>query len=239
MGSISKIEWTNASWNPITGCNKISPGCKNCYAELMSLRLMRMGQKNYKNGFKLTLHEESLTIPLRWKKPKMIFVNSMSDIFHEKVPFEYINRMFDAMRQADWHIFQILTKRSSRLLELNKKINWPDNVWMGVSVENKDYVYRIKDLVSTNAKIKFISFEPLLGSVSNADLKGIDWAIVGGESGRASRVMEPEWVIDIQRKCEKEGVAFFFKQWGGRNKKKAGRILNGRVYNEMPQSLGI
>ena len=230
----SHIEWTESTWNPLTGCTKISPGCKFCYAERMAKRLQAMSNPNYKDGFKLSLHEHVLNAPLSWKKSQIVFVNSMSDIFHKDVPFEFIEKMFDVMRKAYWHQFQILTKRSDRLLELDLMIGWPDNVWMGVSVENTDYEFRINDLRLTGAITKFLSLEPLLGPLSNLQLNGIDWVIVGGESGPGCRPIRKEWVVEIRDQCVKKGVPFFFKQWGGTNKKKAGRLLEGRTWDEMP-----
>jgi len=228
------IEWTETTWNPLTGCTKISPGCKRCYAERLSKRLKAMGQKNYRNGFKLTLHEHMLDAPLHWRKPQMIFVNSMSDLFQDEVPFDFISRAFDTMRTAHWHQFQVLTKRSARLRNVSPQIAWPANVWMGVSVENSDYTFRIDDLRETGAAVKFLSLEPLLGPLPDLNLSGIDWAIVGGESGPGARPMEKAWVIDIRDQCEDASVAFFFKQWGGVNKKKSGRLLNGRKHDDMP-----
>lgn len=230
----SKIEWTDSSWNPLTGCTKISPGCKYCYAERMSQRLQAMGNPNYTNGFELTLHENSLNLPLTWKTPQYVFVNSMSDLFHEEVPIVFIQRVFDVMRQASWHTFQVLTKRSNRMLELDKVIDWPSNVWMGVSVENQDYVFRINELRLTRSKRKFLSLEPLLGPIPSLDLNGIDWVIVGGESGPKSRKMEEVWALQIRDSCISQNVPFFFKQWGGTNKKKNGRLLEGRTWSEMP-----
>src|SRR5438477_3960735 len=232
----SGIEWTESTWNPVTGCDKISPGCKYCYAERMAERLKAMGQPNYKDGFTLTLQPKMLDLPLKWKKPQTIFVNSMSDLFHKDVPLKYIQRVFDVMRRADWHRFQVLTKRSDRLAELSTEIDWPDNVWMGVSVENADYVDRIDDLRTTGAAVKFLSIEPLLGPLPQLKLKNIDWVIVGGESGHRARPMDPAWVTNIRDQCSRAGVAFFFKQWGGKNKKKAGRILDGRTYDAMPET---
>ena len=234
MAANSAIEWTEATWNPLTGCTKISPGCKHCYAERMALRLQSMGQPNYVNGFKLTLHENSLELPLQWKKPQIIFVNSMSDLFHKEVPLEFVKRMFDVMQRASWHQFQILTKRSDRLLELSPQLDWAPNIWMGVSVELYKYVYRIDHLRQTGAKIKFLSLEPLLGPLPALNLNGIDWAIVGGESGPGARPIDREWVVDIRNQCRKSKVPFFFKQWGGFNKKKNGRELDGRTWDEMP-----
>jgi protein gp37 len=234
MATHSSIEWTESTWNPLTGCTKISPGCKHCYAERMALRLQAMGQPNYANGFKLTLHERVLELPLHWKKPQLIFVNSMSDMFHKNVPLEFILRMFDVMRRASWHNFQVLTKRSERLLELDPLIDWPDNVWMGVSVENRDYTFRIDHLRKTHSRIKFLSLEPLLGPLPNLNLKGINWAIVGGESGPGARPVAEEWIVEIRDQCLAAHVPFFFKQWGGFNKKRNGRTLQGRTWDEMP-----
>ena len=226
MGQNSAIEWTEATWNPLTGCDKISPGCANCYAERMSLRLRLMGQKNYRNGFDLTLHEHAVGLPLKWKKPQRIFVNSMSDLFHKDVPADFIQRVFATMRQASWHRFQILTKRADRLAELSPAIEWPANVWMGVSVESADYTWRIDHLRDTGARVRFLSIEPLLGPIPKLDLHNIHWAIVGGESGPRSAADE-EWVLDIRDQCQAASVPFFFKQWGGVNKKKTGRELQG------------
>ncbi len=234
MAAKSSIECTDSTWNPLTGCTKISPGCKHCYAERMALRLQAMGQPNYANGFKLTVHEQILELPLRWKKPQIIFVNSMSDLFHEEVPVEFIMRTFDVMLRANWHQFQILTKRADHLLELDSLLPWAPHIWMGVSIENSDYTFRIDYLRQTGAKIKFLSLEPLLGPLQNLNLEGIDWVIVGGESGPGARPMYPSWVIDIRNQCQKAHVPLFFKQWGGTNKKKAGRELEGRTWDEMP-----
>jgi protein gp37 len=230
----STIEWTQATWNPVTGCNKISPGCKHCYAERMAKRLQAMGQPNYSNGFELTIHQHMLERPLQWKKPMLIFVNSMSDLFHENIPEAFIRRVFETMRCASWHCFQILTKRSERLLELNPQISWPNNVWMGVSVENQKYTYRIDHLRMTDANIKFLSLEPLIGPLSSLNLNNIDWVIVGGESGPGARPMEKEWVLEIREQCVSAHVPFFFKQWGGARKKKTGRTLEGRTWDQMP-----
>jgi protein gp37 len=233
----SSIEWTESTWNPLTGCTKISPGCKHCYAERMAKRLQGMGQPRYANGFTLNLHEDILELPLSWKKPQLIFVNSMSDMFHEDVPALFIHKMFDVMRRATWHQFQVLTKRADRLREMSPSIAWPQNVWMGVSVERQDYVSRIDDLRGTGARVKFVSAEPLLGPLRTFDLRGIDWVIVGGESGPGARPIEEAWVLEIQARCQEARVPFFFKQWGGVNKKKAGRLLRGRTWDELP-SLG-
>ncbi len=234
MSIRSSIEWTDTTWNPVTGCTKVSPGCKNCYAERMALRLQAMGQPNYANGFELTLHPRVLELPLRLKRPQTIFVNSMSDLFHEKIPVEFIETVFEIMRRASWHVFQVLTKRSSRLIELDTKIKWPDNVWMGVSVENHFYTFRIDHLRQIRAPIKFVSLEPLLGPLPELNLQDINWVIVGGESGPGARPIKEEWVIDIRDQCLASGVAFFFKQWGGVNKKKAGRALQGQIWNQTP-----
>lgn len=234
MGMKSSIEWTESTWNPVTGCTKISPGCVHCYAERMARRLRAMGQPNYARGFEVMVHEESLELPLRWKRPQSIFVNSMSDLFHDEVPFEFIRRIFAVMEEASWHRFQVLTKRSARLAELAPLLPWPDNVWMGVTVENADYAFRIDHLRTVAAAVRFLSLEPLLGPVPEVNLSGIDWVIVGGESGPGARPMDPAWARDVLGQCRRAGVPFFFKQWGGVNKKKAGRILDGRVYDEMP-----
>jgi protein gp37 len=239
MGNNSAIEWTEATWNPLTGCKKISPGCKNCYAERMSLRLQAMGQPNYSEGFKLSLHEHALELPLKWRTPKTIFVNSMSDLFQAGVPLSFILRVFSTMCRADWHRFQILTKRSDLLLEMDALLPWQPNIWMGVSVENQDYKFRIDHLRQTGAHIKFLSLEPLLGPLGRLDLRGIDWVIVGGESGLGARPMDRAWVVDIRKQCRKSGVPFFFKQWGGVNKRRAGRILDGRTWDEMPLLQGV
>jgi len=234
VSSSSSIEWTESTWNPLTGCTKVSPGCEHCYAERLAIRLKAMGQPNYANGFELTLHEQALELPLGWKRPRTIFVNSMSDLFHEDVPVDFIMRVFEVMRQAHWHHFQVLTKRSARLAELSPQILWAPNMWMGVSVENQDYTFRIDHLRTTGAHLKFLSLEPLLAPVPGLNLKGIDWVIVGGESGLGARPMNPTWVTDIRDQCREAGVPFFFKQWGGVRKKKAGRVLDGRTWDEMP-----
>ena len=234
MATNSPIEWTDATWNPVTGCSKISPGCKNCYAERMANRLKAMGQKNYRNGFEVTLQPHMLELPLHWKTPKRIFVNSMSDLFHVDVPLSYIKDVFDVMRRANWHQFQVLTKRAERIGDLSPKLKWQPNIWMGVSVENEEYLYRIEHLRKTRAHVKFVSLEPLLGPLPKMNLGGIDWAIVGGESGPGARPMNPDWVTDIRDQCAKASVAFFFKQWGGVQKKKAGRTLEGRTWDHMP-----
>lgn len=236
MGQKSSIEWTESTWNPLTGCTKISPGCKHCYAERMARRLRAMGQPNYANGFTLTLHEAALERPLHWKKPQTIFVNSMSDMFHQSVPRDFIARAFDVMRRAHWHRFQILTKRADRLAKLSGDLPWPENIWMGVSVESDSYIHRIADLRSTGAAIKFLSLEPLLGPLNNLELDGIDWVIVGGESGPGARSMNVEWVTSIRNQCVNSNVPFFFKQWGGVWKKRNGRILEGKTWDQMPDT---
>ena len=234
MARGSGIEWTESTWNPVTGCTKVSPGCKYCYAQRMAERLQKMGQANYANGFELTLQPHMLEIPLRWKKPQTIFVNSMSDLFHEKVPIIYIKQVFDVMARAYWHRFQVLTKRGKRLAELNQKLNWAPNIWMGVSVENDRYQGRIDDLRSTDSHVKFLSLEPLLGPLHDLDLRGINWVIVGGESGPKARPMDPKWVTDLRDQFVHANVPFFFKQWGGENKKRSGRLLEGRTWDQVP-----
>ena len=234
MARGSGIEWTEATWNPVTGCAKVSPGCRHCYAERMAERLHAMGQPNYANGFELTLQPHMLELPLRWKKPQTIFVNSMSDLFHQDVPLEYVHKVFDVMARAHWHRFQVLTKRAERLQDLSPRLSWSPNVWMGVSVETARYESRIDCLRGTGAHLKFLSLEPLLGPLPGLDLSGIDWVIVGGESGPGARPMDPAWVTALRDQCGQAKVPFFFKQWGGTNKKRAGRALEGRVWDEMP-----
>jgi protein gp37 len=233
----SSIEWTEMTWNPTTGCDKVSAGCKYCYAEVMARRLKGMGQEKYKDGFKLRLHEYALQIPYEWKRPKVVFVNSMSDLFHKDVPLSFIQKVFDVMNNTPIHTYQVLTKRAERLYELHDKLNWATNIWMGVSVENEKVKDRIDFLRETNAKVKFLSCEPLIGPLRNLSLEKIQWVIVGGESGRKARPMNESWVWDIRQQCADQGVAFFFKQWGGVNKKKTGRELGGRTYDEMPMIL--
>ncbi|HUW19544.1 MAG TPA: phage Gp37/Gp68 family protein [Sedimentisphaerales bacterium] len=234
MAQKSKIEWTESTWNPVTGCTKISIGCRNCYAERFALRLKAAGSRNYAKGFRVTLHPHLLKTPLRWRQPRTIFVNSMSDLFHQAVDFGFISKVFNIMVRASQHRFQILTKRSHRLLQLSPDLPWPQNVWMGVTVENAGYSFRIDHLRQTPAAIKFISFEPLLGPIANINLEGIDWVIVGGESGPGARPMQPQWATDIRDQCLAAGIPFFFKQWGGTNKKKTGRTLDGRIWNQIP-----
>jgi protein gp37 len=236
MAANSKIEWTECTWNPVTGCTRTSPGCQNCYAERMARRLQAMGQPNYRNGFRLTLHPHMLELPLHWRQPRSIFVNSMSDLFHKDVPLDFIEKVFDVMCRAPQHRFQILTKRSERLRELSPRLTWPDNVWMGVTVESSDYTRRIDHLRQTGAAVKFISFEPLLSPIPCVDLTDIDWVILGGESGPGARRMPREWAIDIRDQCLAAQVPFFFKQWGGVNKKANGRTLENRIWSQRPET---
>ncbi len=230
----SKIEWTDATWNPVTGCNKISPGCKHCYAERLSKRLKATGMEKYRNGFAVTLHPATLDIPLRWRKPRSIFVNSMSDLFHVDVPDEFIAQVFGVMTRAHWHRYQVLTKRPERVASLNAVLPWPSQIWMGASVESQDYIHRIDLLRETDAAVKFLSLEPLLGPLTDMDLSGIDWVIVGGESGPGARPMQADWARDIRDQCQAAGVPFYFKQWGGVFKKRHGRVLDGRTWDEIP-----
>ena len=234
MGDHSAIEWTDATWNPVTGCTKISPGCKNCYAERLAKRLRLMGNPRYENGFEVTQHSDQLQLPLRWKQPRRVFVNSMSDLFHDDIPEIFIQSVFLTMTQAHWHVFQILTKRAERLAQLAPRLPWPKNVWMGVSVENSKYAARIAYLRKVPAAIRFLSVEPLLGPLSRLPLSEIDWVIVGGESGPNHRRPEPEWIRSIRDQCLKANVPFFFKQWGGVISKSGGRLLDGRTWDEMP-----
>jgi protein gp37 len=234
MVTRSSIEWTDMTWNPVTGCTKLSSGCKNCYAERLAHRLQAMGQPNYRNGFQVTLHPHMLERPLELKSPQVIFVNSMSDLFHEEIPERFIHDVFDVMKRAHWHHFQILTKRAERLADIARRIAWPDNVWMGVSVENQANAGRVHHLRSVPAAVRFLSLEPLIGRIQALSLSGIDWVIVGGESGPRSRPIREEWIVEIRDLCVKAGVAFFFKQWGGAQKKKNGRDLQGRTWDQMP-----
>jgi protein gp37 len=236
MADHSRIEWTEATWNPVTGCTKISPGCKHCYAERMALRLQAMGVDRYQDGFRVTLQPDVVELPLSWRKPRVIFVNSMSDLFHRSVPESYIERCFEVMRQASQHTFQVLTKRADRLAEMTANWDWPLNVWMGVSVESPAYLERIDLLRQVPAAIRFLSVEPLLEALPTFSLEGIGWVIVGGESGPGARPMRPEWVRPIRDNCAEVGVPFFFKQWGGVNKKRTGRLLDGREWNELPDT---
>ena len=233
----SGIEWTESTWNPVTGCTKISPGCKHCYAERMANRLHAMGQPNYERGFKVSLQDRMLELPLTWRKPQTVFVNSMSDLFHREVPDVFIRRVFDVMSRASWHTFQVLTKRAERMEGLGRDLKWLDNVWAGVSVETRKYLGRIDYLRRVPARVRFISFEPLLQRLGEIDFTGIDWVIVGGESGPSARPMDPAWVVEIREQCLAAGVRFFFKQWGGTNKKKAGRLLNGRTWEGVPATV--
>jgi protein gp37 len=235
--SKSKIEWTGSTWNPITGCTKYSDGCTNCYAEKMANRLKNMGLKKYENSFNLTLHYENIEDPLFMKKPQTIFVCSMSDIFHKDVPDEFILKLFEVMNKAHWHTFQVLTKRAERIKELNDSITWTKNIWLGTTVESQKVTHRIDYLRESGAYIKFLSIEPLLTPINDLKLKNIDWVIVGGESGAKARPMLKEWVIDIKNQCKAQDVPFFFKQWGGKNKKKAGRLLDNNTYDEMPKKI--
>jgi len=235
MSTNSKIEWTDATWNPVRGCTKISPGCKHCYAERFAERFRGVKGHPFEQGFDLRLIPTKVAEPLSWRKPQRIFVNSMSDLFHDSVPTELIQSVFDVMNQADWHQYQVLTKRAERLEELSDRLPWAPHIWMGVSVENKDYLWRIDHLRRTKAHIKFLSIEPLLGPLGKIDLRGIDWVIVGGESGPGARGMNAEWVTEIKEQCVKSGIAFFFKQWGGVQKKRHGRELEGRTWDEMPE----
>ncbi len=234
MADRSHIEWTQATWNPVTGCSKVSAGCKNCYAERLAARLQAMGNARYRNGFKVTLHPDLIALPKRWREPRLIFVNSMSDLFHEQVPVEFIQRVFATMEACPQHTFQILTKRSTRLRRLAGELEWPGNVWMGVSVEDARVVHRVADVRAVPAAVRFLSCEPLIGPLDDLPLEGIDWVIVGGESGPGARPMKIEWVRSIFRQCRKAGVPFFFKQWGGVRKDLTGRLLGGRTYDEMP-----
>jgi protein gp37 len=234
VAKLTTIEWTNLTWNPVTGCTKISQGCKHCYAERMAKRLAAMGSPRYVNGFQLTLQPDLVDLPRQWRQPRLIFVNSMSDLFHEGVPLEFIERVFETMQACPQHTFQVLTKRSARLRELSLALPWPANVWMGVSVEDEQVLHRVGDLRAVPAAIRFLSCEPLIGPLPNLDIRGIHWVIVGGESGPGARPMRPEWVREIRDRCEQANVAFFFKQWGGIRKHFAGRELDGRYHDDYP-----
>ncbi|MFA6007947.1 MAG: phage Gp37/Gp68 family protein [Candidatus Shapirobacteria bacterium] len=231
------IEWTECSWNPVTGCSKISAGCEHCYAERMAKRLKAMGQPRYRNGFNVTLHEDIVELPLHWRAPRSIFVNSMSDLFHDEVPDSFIDSVLKTVRKAEWHHFQLLTKRAERLVAIDRVVDWPNNAIVGVTVEHRDTRDRIEALCSTEAPCKFISFEPLIGPVGKIDLRGVDWVIVGGESGPGARPMEEAWAIEIKQQAESLGIPFFFKQWGGFFKKRRGRLLEGREWNGRPREL--
>jgi len=234
MAQASSIEWTESTWNPVTGCTKISPGCAHCYAKRMAKRLQAMGQPRYRNGFRVTLQPDVVELPLRWRRPRMIFVNSMSDLFHKDVPAEFIARCFDVMERASWHTFQVLTKRPERALQLAPDLPWPKNVWMGTTVESAALVHRVSLLTQIPAHVRFLSLEPLLGPIPNLPLDGIHWVIVGGESGPGARRIDAAWVLQIRDRCLSQSVPFFFKQWGGQNKKKSGRILDGTTWDAMP-----
>ena len=242
MSGPSAIEWTEATWNPVTGCDRVSPGCAHCYALELAKRLQRMGQPKYQRdggrssgpGFAVTLHPRTLEVPLRWRTPRVIFVNSMSDLFHEAVPAEFIEQVFDVMRRAEWHVFQVLTKRHERLSDLADQLNWPPNVWMGVSVENRRFVHRAAHLRQVPAAVRFVSAEPLLGPLEGLDLDGIHWLIAGGESGSRHRPVQVDWVRQLRDRCLAEKVPFFFKQWGGVRSKSGGRTLDGQLWSEMP-----
>jgi len=234
MAAKSAIEWTESTWNPVTGCTKISAGCANCYAERMAGRLQAMGQPRYAKGFAVAAHAIALPLPLQWKKSQMIFVNSMGDLFHDRVTDSFILKVFDVMHRADWHVFQLLTKRSARLAALAPRLPWKPHIWMGVTVESADYIQRIDHLRQTGAHTKFLSIEPMLGPMPNLNLRGLDWVIVGGESGPGARPMQKAWAVDVREQCQQAGVAFFFKQWGGFRKKQAGRKLEGRTWDDMP-----
>jgi protein gp37 len=239
MAEHTTIEWTDATWNPVRGCTKISPGCKNCYAERFAERFRGVRGHPFEQGFDLRLVPGKIGEPLRWKTPQRIFVNSMSDLFHDEVPLEYIKDVFDVMNRADWHQYQVLTKRAERLEELSRELPWAPHIWMGVSVENKDYLWRMHHLRRTKAHIKFLSIEPLIGPLGKINLHGIDWVIAGGESGPHARPMEAAWVRDVRDQCVRAGVSFFFKQWGGVQKKRHGRNLEGRTWDEMPELVTI
>lgn len=234
MAARSQIEWTEMTWNPVTGCTKVSQGCKFCYAERMAKRLKAMGAQRYVNGFDLALHEDILERPYRWVKPRTVFVNSMSDLFHEDVPADFIQRVFKVMQECPQHTFQVLTKRSGRLCALADQLPWPGNVWMGVSVENEQVLHRIEHLRQVPAHIRFLSCEPLLGPLDKLTLDKIHWVIVGGESGPGARPMQRAWVESILNQCEVQSVSFFFKQWGGPKKSRTGRLLHGRTYDGLP-----
>jgi len=236
MGDKSSIEWTDATWNPVTGCTKVSPGCKHCYAERLARRLHAMGNPRYRNGFDVTLHRDQIELPLKWRQPRRIFVNSMSDLFHEDVPDPFIERVFETMTKAPWHVFQILTKRAERLAEMATQLRWPRNVWQGVSTESEEYVYRIKLLRQVPAAVRFVSVEPMLGRIKRLPLRGIHWVIVGGESGPNFRRIDPDWVSEIRDQCLTANVPFFFKQWGGFRPKSGGRSLGGRTWDQSPRA---
>ena len=230
----TSIEWTQMTWNPTTGCDKLSAGCKYCYAEEMTRRLMAMGQEKYSEGFKFRMHDNAINIPYTWRKPQIVFVNSMSDLFHRSVTLDFVQRVFAVMNDTPQHTYQVLTKRGDVLEKFAPHLTFTSNIWMGVSVEDRRVVSRIDHLRTVNSKVRFLSLEPLLGRLPSLNLTGIDWVIVGGESGRKARPIQEEWVEEIRLQCETADVDFFFKQWGGKNKKSAGRLLNGRTYDAMP-----
>jgi protein gp37 len=234
----TSIEWTNSTWNPVTGCSKLSLGCRHCYAERMSVRLQAMGQRRYRNGFRVTLHPEVLGLPLTWGKPQMIFVNSMSDLFHRDVPSDFIAGVFEVMQRASHHTFQVLTKRAQRLASIAPSLPWPPNVWVGVSVEAQEYVSRISYLKQVPAVVRFASLEPLLGPFRDLPVEELDWVIVGGESGPGARPMGAEWVRSVRDQCLRSGVPFFFKQWGGVQRTRSGRRLDGRMWDQYPRVSG-
>ena len=235
MATLSKIEWTETTWNPVTGCTKISYGCKHCYAERMSKRLQAMGMEKYRRGFEVVVHESVLQEPLKWKNPSLVFVNSMSDLFHKAVPIDFVQSVFEVMNEASQHTFQVLTKRPGRVKQIDARLDWAPNIWLGTSIESERWQDRLDRLKSTGARTKFLSLEPLLGPLPDLDLTGIDWVIVGGESGPGARPMDVEWVREIRDNCVDSNVPFFFKQWGGVFKKRTGRTLDGRTWDEMPQ----
>lgn len=232
---MTSIEWTEATWNPVTGCSKVSPGCQNCYAERFSKRLQSMGHPNYQDGFEVRTHEHMLDVPAKWQKPRLVFVNSMGDLFHESVPFSFVKQVFSVMEATQRHTYQLLTKRAKRLERVAPELTWPPNVWMGVTVEDEQRLNRIRQLQAVPARVRFLSFEPLLGPLPPLDLAGVDWVIVGGESGPGSRPMQKEWVLPIRDLCLDRKIPFFFKQWGGPRKKLTGRQLEQRIWDEMPQ----
>ncbi len=235
MSTESAIEWTEVTWNPVTGCTKVSPGCAHCYAERMSRRLQAMGVGKYENGFSVTAHESVLHEPLQWKRPRLVFVNSMSDLFHQSVPSTFVEAVFDVMNRASRHTFQVLTKRPVCVARLSRRLRWTPNIWLGTSIESEKWLARLPALKETGARTKFLSLEPLLGPLPNLELRGLDWVIVGGESGPGARPMEPDWVRDIRDRCVETAVPFFFKQWGGVFKKRTGRVLDDRIWNQMPE----
>jgi protein gp37 len=239
MADNTTIEWTEATWNPVTGCRKVSPGCAHCYAEALAERWRGVPGHPYEQGFDLRLWPERLDLPLHWKRPRLIFVNSMSDVFHEDIPLSFVQKIFDTMATADWHVFQVLTKRHERMLELASVIRWPPNVWMGVSIESANFVHRADYLRKVPAAVRFISAEPLLGPLTHVDLTGIGWLIAGGESGPRHRPMQPQWVRELRDACDRDGVPFFFKQWGGRTSKAGGRSLDGRQWSDMPRGIPL